>query len=386
MKYNVGSPVSGDDFYDRKREMAQIWRYLDSDNLLLLAPRRVGKTSLMKRLVEDAPKHSFQAIYITVEGAIDEADFVQRLCRAAAQTNQQLKTSLNSLLKRIKKVSAVGVSVELSEQSKKNWADSMRLLGDNLAAIEEPWLLAVDELPLFILKLLRADSSGERAANFLHSLRELRQNQPRLRWLLAGSIGLDTVAGRHNLGDTINDLRITGLGPFEPATANAFLLELAASYRLTLTPQRCCQIVERLEWPLPYYLQLIFSELLDFVEEGKKATEPATVNAIFERLLDPAHKNYFDYWRQRLHEELGSPDDGNAIALLNAICRTPQGAPKETLRAMLAQRIHDPDERDTRLGYLLDILENDGYLIRNEKSYRFRLPLLREYWRRRVAQ
>ncbi len=349
----------------------------------------------MKRLVAEAPTQGFQAIYLTVEGATDEADFVQRPYRAVAEKDPRVidaflslakESVFHSLIKRVRKVGAMGVSVELSEQARKNWADSVLTLGNALARIETPWLLAVDELPLFVLKLLRADDSGERAALFLHRLRELRQNQPQLRWLLAGSIGLDTVTGRYNLGDTINDLQMTGLGPFAEETAENFLRELATSYGVTLPPQVCNYIIEHLEWLLPYYLQLIFSELLDHIGEGEKSPNPETVDSLFERLLEPANKNYSDYWRQRLHEELGSPDDDFAITLLNAICHAPEGAGRQILQGALAQRIHEPDQRDRRLRYLLDILENDGYLIQISERYRFRLPLLREYWRRRVAQ
>ena len=35
--------------------------------------------------------------------------------------------------------------------------------------------------------------------------------------------------------------------------------------------------------------------------------------------------------------------------------------------------------------FLLDVLENDGYLVVDEGRYVFRSPLLRDYWRARVV-
>jgi predicted AAA+ superfamily ATPase len=53
----LGRPVSGEDFFDREDKLNQIWQLLhDSNNLLLLAPRRVGKTSLMTRLGAQAAR------------------------------------------------------------------------------------------------------------------------------------------------------------------------------------------------------------------------------------------------------------------------------------------------------------------------------------------
>ena len=51
----TGPPVRGGDFYDRETFIPQLWeRISDGANILLLAPRRVGKSSVMFRLVDQA--------------------------------------------------------------------------------------------------------------------------------------------------------------------------------------------------------------------------------------------------------------------------------------------------------------------------------------------
>jgi len=397
MKNCVGTPVEGEDFFGRDVEIATTWRHLDGrNNLLLLAPRRVGKTSLMKRLVHLAPQKGYKALYLTVEGAADEADFVQRFYTAfvnhpdVSQTlgDKAADSWLGRLFKRTKKVGAFGVSVELSDEEKQHWLET---LGELLGRLDAPWLLAIDELPLFILNLLREDPSGKRAASFLHDLRSLRQNLPGVRWLIAGSIGLDTVARRHNLTGAINDLQLTSLGPFSRLLADDFLKKLADSYSLDLNAGVRGHILDRLEWLLPYYLQLIFSKVADLSEENRaeenrdRSIQTADIDALFNQLLEPANKNYFDYWRQRLRAELGDPDDGYAITLLNTACQDPQGASHAALQGALGRKIQDPKQRDERLRYLLDVLINDGYLVEENQRHRFRFPLLREYWKRRIA-
>ncbi len=49
----VGNPAIGDDFIDREKEIAQILDALKKDSVLLIAPRRFGKTSIMRRLKEE---------------------------------------------------------------------------------------------------------------------------------------------------------------------------------------------------------------------------------------------------------------------------------------------------------------------------------------------
>jgi len=297
----VGSPVTGEDFFDREDEQRQMWEYLGGDDLLLLAPRRVGKTpGVLKRL---------------------------------------RKGPVGRFFKRIRKVSLFEFGLELGE------GDPWEEVGAALAAaLDQPQgqrLILMDEVPVFVLSLLRKDPAGDRARRFLAWFRDLRQQPDRrggLRWLLAGSIGLDTVASRLRFGDTINDLYLVRLGSFERETARRFLHEMSAAYDFPIAD-----------------------------------------------LLSPSKKGYFDYWRQRLEEELGQPDAGLALLILNAAAEDPKGAPRTALNQALAQRIQDPVAKDDRLRYLIDVLENDGYLVEQGRRYRFRSPLLREFWLRRVV-
>jgi hypothetical protein len=211
-------------------------------------------------------------------------------------------------------------------------------------------------------------------------MRRLRQEYPQVRWMLAGSIGLDTVTSRLNIADSINDLRIETLGAFEASTAHSFLKTLADTYRIDLDEQARDHILLRVGWLVPYYLQLIFNE----VRDCKKAVV-ADIDRAINTLLDPAHKNLFDYWRQRLRDELGRPDADYAAALLHHACRAPEGVRRTIFNQALASAIADPATREDKLRYLLDVLENDGYLVEAEKRWQFRSPLLREYWSRRVA-
>ena len=87
----VGSPVTGDDFFDRESEQRQIWEYLRGDDLLLLAPRRIGKTSLMFRLRDTANTRGVEAAYLSVAGANDEVGFVRKLFESVSDLGSGLR-------------------------------------------------------------------------------------------------------------------------------------------------------------------------------------------------------------------------------------------------------------------------------------------------------
>lgn len=391
----VGKPVRGDDFFDRAREVVDMWSRLETDNVLLLAPRRVGKTSLMYRLMEQAPERKFVPTYVSVADATSEISFTQKLYSGVQkhQPAQRLvakiaKGPLGRFFKSVKKFGLFGASVELSDQANDQWAQLSEALLSAFGDGEERWLLLVDELPIFVLSLLRQDPSGARARHFLNWFRNVRTDVKagdRVRWLLAGSIGLDTVTRRKNLGDTINDLYVySDFGAFPLSTADEFLTELAKSAKLSLSAEVRTRICEKAGWLIPYHLQILFSEILKGYLRTLTAPAVADVDAAYESLLDPAHRAYFDYWKQRLHEELGPPDDSQAIEILNAAAADPRGATKSTLLSVLSKQVHDVVECQRRMHELLDVLRSDGYLIESEGRVAFRSAMLRDFWLRRV--
>ena len=393
IRSRVGSPVSGENFFDRESEQRQLWEYLHGDDVLLLAPRRVGKTSLMYRLRDTAGSRGVEAAFLSVAGAEDEVGFVRKLFEAVSSLSSASdilkrlrKGPVGRLMKRFKKLSLLEFGIELGEGDP--WEELGAALTEALDRHQGRRLVLIDEVPVFILKLLRKDPSGDRARQFLSWFRDLRQHpdrQGRLRWLLAGSIGLDTVAARLRLGDTINDLYLVHLGAFDRETARRLLRQLSAAYTFPMPEGVLEHALDRIGWLIPYYLQLLFRELRTFCNERDVDADVAAVDRVFDDLLSPSKKGYFDFWRQRLHDELGQPDAGLAILILNAAAADPAGAPRSAMEQLLAERIQEPEARRHRLRYLLDVLVNDGYLVEDGRRYRYRSPLLREFWLRRVV-
>jgi uncharacterized protein len=296
------------------------------------------------------------------------------------------KSAAGRFLKRVKRVDVAGFGFEL-DPAEVDWSSLGDALTRALDCQQGRWLLLVDELPMFVLRLLREDPSAARARKFLEWFRALRQRsdqEGRVRWLLAGSIGLDAVIARLNLGDTINDLRIYHLGPFTRESSDGLLRELAATHDLPLTAEVRSHMIRRVGWLIPFHLQLLFSELRTLCRDQEAEPTEAAVDEAYETLLSPSHKAYFDYWRQRLHQELGKPDAGFALALLTAAARDEAGATRSTLQQVLHSHVEDPIERDEKLRFLLDVLEGDGYLVEEGDRFTFRSPLVREFWLRRV--
>ncbi|MDE0055406.1 MAG: hypothetical protein OXT64_14315 [Gammaproteobacteria bacterium] len=121
MTRNVtGPPVIGDDLYGRHQEVDQLWAALERlENLLMLAPRRVGKTSLMRELHPD-PRANWDVVYVDVEDARGAADLFARVMAELAQHGRyrnrlgsgQLPHALRSGWASLKRAKVLGVELE----------------------------------------------------------------------------------------------------------------------------------------------------------------------------------------------------------------------------------------------------------------------------------
>jgi hypothetical protein len=357
---------------------------------LLLAPRRVGKTSLLRALVKRVDTDgSAVGVYASVAAATSETQFVQTVLNAiyATKRGRKLKRGIVAralgLGRGVKSVKIVGSGVDLETRTPPWQEDADRAFAA-IVTSKVPLLILIDELPVLVLALGKSDPSGARVRAFLQWFRNLRQHPDgaaTLRFVLAGSIALDNVTRRHRLTDTINDLRLWPLGPFASSAAHEFLGKLATSYKLELTPELRGAICGAAEWLIPYHLQVIFSTL----REHAKTSPPTTgmLGAVIESLID--RRTYFSYWDERLHDSLGAPSDAIARALLATCAQAPEGATSSAMSQTIAAQVPDAVERASALTWIIDVLSNDGYLIEHEGRWRFRSGLLRRYWMRHVV-
>lgn len=79
----IGPPVEGDDFFGREKEIQKANKLLDSSHSLLLsAPRRIGKSSLAKRLIEEKKNQGWKCVYIDLEETTTEDGFLNLVIEA----------------------------------------------------------------------------------------------------------------------------------------------------------------------------------------------------------------------------------------------------------------------------------------------------------------
>ena len=75
----LGTIATGNDFYDRQSECADLWRYLENDHVVASGPRRLGKSSIVNRLREEAEAKGLLVRHVDVQGVEDAQAFVDQI-------------------------------------------------------------------------------------------------------------------------------------------------------------------------------------------------------------------------------------------------------------------------------------------------------------------
>ena len=387
MRNITGGVARGSDFFDRSVELAEVIHLLERDHLLLLAPRRVGKTSLMYRLA-DAPPSGWNVVYADAQSARSEAEFVARLLEAVYTSSppgarwQRLGQGIDQILGRIGKVGAGPVQVELVHAIGEHWQDT----GDRLLSLvqgADPTLLLIDEFPIFVQRLLDTAPNGvERAQLFLDWFRALRighAHEAGSRFLLAGSIGLDGVVSRAGLSSTINDLVSFRLPPLDPVRARRLLDALCDGENFPMPADVIDHFLARIDWPVPFHLQLLFSQVLRAAKFHGADPTSDLVDRCYDELLATDMRKHFAHWEERLGL-FGPTEEPLARAVLAAAARDPQGVDA----SILSQLRIRAGRTSADLNALMPELEHDGYLTRDGPRWRFASSLVRDWWVRRI--
>ncbi|WP_130473053.1 AAA family ATPase [Candidatus Magnetaquicoccus inordinatus] len=377
----VGPPVQDDNFFGREQELQRINDYLRQHSLLLLAPRRVGKTSLLHALGTQSQAKEYRTLYLSAESIHSVADLLDKLYHRVkelldGQYILKFGHSVQNKLCSIKEIPWIKWEPSADMPWQQRWEKLQELLADQ----QNPWLIMIDELPLLILRLLGSQKKAE-AEWLLHSLRSLRITYTHTRWIFCGSISLDSVSELYQLTPSINDLYRFALGPYSEETARRLLNALSSNYQIPITEEGMQALLLRCGWLIPYYLQLLFDQL----RQERSPVTAQRVEQAFQSLLAPANKGYFSHWHDRL-EIPGAGAKDRALRILAHCAEDPQGVTEQSLTQSLGTGLADPESRWSSVQQLLDLLHRDGYLVADAERWRFRSPLLREFWLRNIVR
>ncbi len=385
MKIQTGNPVRGKEFFVREGLIEKAWDYIESGNhILIAAPRRVGKTSLMYYLF-DNPKDNFSFLYLDTESINNENEFFRRIVNRVLKTNfvknsQKLLTFLEIHKPSIKKVGPEGVEFGVREEH--NYMEMLLKIMRSISSGDKKLVVMLDEFPETLENIIK-DEGESAGIHFLQSNRELRHDPElgnRIQFIYTGSIGLENIAGKLNSIKTINDLSRLKIPPLNSEEARELIGLLLETVSFDLSKSMIDLILKRIEWLIPFYIQLVIGELknLQRDENYDRITEDIIGRAFGEMLTQ---RHHFEHWHARLRASFKGKDYNLAKELLNIASENDTITANEIFDLAVKYQLEDTYKD------LLGSLVYDGYVNNNDDNqiYRFNTPILRMWWRQNVA-
>lgn len=390
---SAGNIAYGKDYFPRPNDERKIWRKIaQGDNLLLLAPRRVGKSSLLHHL-KNNPIEGYGLIYNYAQTSTSEVEFYQNLLKDITEsdfvkTSAKLSSKFQSWFNKLKlnfSFEAKGAKVEagIKETNVSSSVENeiiRKVLLDGLSETETILIIAIDEFPDALINIHKVH--GETAAiQFLSGIRSLCQNaelNKKVRFIFTGSIGLDTVVKKLQLSNLINDLVHTTIEPLSDMKAREFIdFYFEQDSNGVIDDSLKNIIIEQVGWNMPYYLALVCEEILDNYDDIQLITASNVLDCV-DQLFTHEAKTNFSHWRERL-KRLDKEERDYAEALLTLVCDNDEPLSYSGI-VNLSQNIKYKDNVNTN--YVLDCLKHEGYLFHNraDNTYWFTSPFLKRWW------
>ena len=382
--------VSGEDFFDRESELEVLEsRVRDGNHVLLTGQRRMGKTSVTQELGRRLESREWVFLFTDVHGATCPEDVIAYIA-AAAHPVRPLVSGTFTRMRRwlgenIEEVGAPEFRVKFrGGLTTGNWRRYGERLIDNCARHDRPVLLVIDELSIFLMRLLRENNGQQRVEEFLSwfrgTLQSLKGDSPVL--MVSGSIGLTPLVQRLGIPDRINHLDPFRLRPWSRETSVECFERLADSYGLPADNGVANAVYEALGIGIPQHVQSFFARLREFaMMRGRERVAVDDVGEVYRtELLGPPGLSDLAHYETRLQEGSG---DAHSYAIAMQILA--EAATRNAFTTAARRHLEELysaviDDAPGRVTATLDALVHDGYLEPGGDGHRFPSRLLKDWW------
>jgi AAA+ ATPase superfamily predicted ATPase len=388
----VGNPAIGDDFIDREKEIDQILSALETDSVLLIAPRRFGKTSIMRRLEKELLIQDGLCVFIEVEDIDSPQRFLSEMVMALLGSERiRKKIKIRSAFEKSfnwfkENIEEVGVYVfraklrsNIEADLKEDWTEKARLIFEIINDFESNVYFIVDEFPIAIKNM-----DPEDAEKFLHWFRKLRQISANLRFIVGGSVSIDRVVRDVGGVSVINDFKRVRVGGFRKEVAANIIEKVFREKEWQYTESIGDEILNCIgEACIPYFIAIMLSAIEEeYVSRDVEINEELIEDIYNFRILGSEGKHYFEHYSQRLrifYTGMAGMEEKAARAILRRVS-SEDCYPLDLAFGIFKQETGVDDHE--RFMDLIADLENDFYIENDSpKGLTFYSRMLRDWWR-----
>ena len=297
--FTYGGIVIGEDFCNRVQEVSDLIGSMKSGaKLFVLADRRMGKTSLVRRAADKLPKASYLTIYVDLWATSDEQSFVETYARALAEASESTTSKLLDAAKHLFKSLQPVLTVDDEGKPAVSFLSRRGRITDRDLddVLDAPQLVAKKKHRKVVVifdEFQRladyADDSVERR------LRSAIQHHQNVSYIFLGS--RRSIIRKMFLSKDRPLYRSAGhypLGMIAEKHWAPFITKKFLSTGKKISPEVVHSLVQYTEGH-PFYTQHLAYSLWDAVEKGKNAL-PKHLKDALETVLVREHYAYSNVW------------------------------------------------------------------------------------------
>lgn len=375
-KANPGGSLDPRFIVGRDSLIRQIWDVLDRQCVLLNAERRIGKTSIVRKMA-DSPPTGWLAVFQDLEKIHTPEEFAEAVYN---QVQQYL-----SWVQKARKVAEDHKTGDYGLNSR-SWKqlleDTIRQLMDAQKKSGKRLVMLWDEVP-YMINNIRKRSGEQQAVEVLDQLRSLRQENPELRMVFTGSVGLhhvlDSIQAAQISAAPVNDMYAIEVTPLEPDAAKKLARELLVGESLTSKDidKSAATIASEADY-FPFFIHHIVAGL----KLGGIAAEPDNIRNLVRRQLTDANDPWeLGHFRKRIPVYYAKEQDARLVTtVMDHLAGCPDFVSLNDLQS--AVQIQGITVSRDELIRVLRLMERDHYLRRNDDGhYQFRFELIKRWWK-----
>lgn len=372
--------ATGSDFFARDDILTKIWKRIEKkQNIVICGPRRYGKTSIMRRIEDDASFHGYKSVRIDLESIYSPQELVARMQVEVEHPDWR----------EVKKDSKIS---ELSENMLDQWADKGEKLFTKISRRKRNYLFILDEVPYMLDSYLGKDKQDsekiepedrERTKKFVVWFKKQRESlSGQCVFLLAGSIDLKPYLKDNRLDkDSFSDCRRIRLPFFENNNVLGYIEGLLLGQEIVL-PDDIIEKLVKINTPgIPYFIQVVMIQVVSLYRKKPDFSAKDLDVMYSEKIIGADSRRFFDSF-ERHFKRYGKRKPG-AFAILRELAEGGyDGLKREKLEKLFSTTSYKASKSEFDI--LLKYLEHDFYIVKIEKTdrYRFASPVLRDYWKK----
>ena len=377
-----GAMATGSNFYDRMKEVEEIWENLQKGkNLLFRAPRRYGKSSLLDYISKN-PLPGWHVCYVDLGGGKSSEDFAEYTLKGLIQ-RQECNVCLPedlSALEPWKKSESNKLEIVRNERKKirENWQEYASAMLKHVDSLEGKLLLIFDEVS-FLLEDMIGPKDQDRVNELMVWFQEARKKAQNISFILSGSQHLPLFLESFGIENHLDDLETVHLDLFEAQVATEFIFLVLAGKKIVIRLGEIYSMLALMGEPIPYFLQLFLDTLSRICGEKKNLSADQIEKVYYQELLGSNSKRYFETIQLQLerYNRYGERSRAGAETILDELAVN-ESVGREDLE-VIWQEVTGGKER---FEAMLNILQDDFYIKEDKGTVFFTSKLLKDWWER----